>query len=87
MTISALERLKHRSEQLETLLMKGSNVQIIAARELFRLSLVELYEQGFWQANPAEFQIHMRLYRASGPFRFSAPASMSGPDRMVRYTL
>ncbi len=86
MTITAYSRLKDRSEQLEMLLVHGSVVQVIAARELFRLSLVELHEQGYWQQHPAEFKTHMRLYRASGPFRFNAPASRSVPDRTARYS-
>ncbi len=86
MTIAAYEQLKYRSQKLESLLMTGSKIQIMAARELFRLSLVELYEQGFWQQHPNEFKTHMRLYRASGPFRFSVPASTSVPDRMARHS-
>lgn len=86
MTIAAYELLKYRSQKLEALVLAGSNVQIIAARELFRLSLVELHEQGFWQQHPNEFKTHMRLYRASGPFRFSVPASKSVPDRMAQYS-
>lgn len=86
MTIAAYEQLKNRGQKLEALITAGSKVQIMAARELFRLSLVELYEQGFWQQHPSEFKTHIRLYRASGPFRFSAPASTSGPGRMAQYS-
>lgn len=86
MMIAAYVQLKQRSERLETLLMTGCDVQIMAARELFRLSLVELYQQGYWQEHPREFETHMRLYRASGLFRSSALASTSVPDRMVRYS-
>lgn len=86
MTIAAYEQLKRRSQRLEALIRTGSKVQIMAARELFRLSLVELYEQGFWQQHPNEFKTHMRLYRASGPFRFNARASKSVPDKMAQYT-
>jgi len=84
--IAAYAQLKHRSERLETLLIKGCDVQIIAAREMFRLSLVALYEQGYWQEHPNEFKTHMQLYRESGPFRFSALASTSVPDRTARYS-
>ena len=87
MTNAAYVRLKQRGQQLEIALVNGRTVQIIAARELFRLSLVELYDQGFWRENPAEFKSHMRLYRASGPYGFSAPASTSGPDRTAQYNL
>jgi len=86
MTTAAYEQLKYRSQKLEALIMTGSKVQIMAARELFRLSLVELYEQGFWQQHPNEFNTHMRLYRASGPFRFSPRASKSVPDRRAQYS-
>lgn len=82
---AAYAQLRHRSQQLETLLIAGSDVQVIAARELFRLSLVELHEQGYWQQHPNEFKNHMRLYRASGPFRFNAPVSRSVPDKTARY--
>lgn len=85
MTIIARAKLMHRSQQLESMLMKGNSVQIIAARELLRLSLVEMHELGYWRENANQFKAYMRLYRASGPLRFNAPVSMSVPDKTVRY--
>ena len=85
MTIMARARLTHRSQQLETLLIKGNNIQIIAARELLRLSLVELYDLGYWRVHPEQFKIHMRLYRASAAMRFNSPASKSAPDKRDQY--
>lgn len=85
MTILARTKLQHRSEQLQTLLMNGNSVQIIAARELLRLSLVEMHELGYWRAHPDQFQIQMRLYRASAKMMFNPPASMSGPDKRGQY--
>lgn len=81
MTIMAQTKLKHRSEQLQTLLLKGNSVQIIAARELLRLSLVEMHELGHWREYPDKFQAYMRLYRASATIMFNPPASMSAPDK------
>lgn len=85
MTIMARAKLTHRSEQLQTLLMKGNPVQIIAARELLRLSLVEMHELGHWRAYPEQFKIQMRLYRASAKAIFNQPASRSAPDKMGQY--
>jgi hypothetical protein len=85
MTIMARAKLLCRSQQLETMLMNGNSVQIIAARELLRLSLVELHELGYWRENADQLKDYMRLYRASGPLRFNAPVSMSVPDRTARY--
>jgi hypothetical protein len=45
-------KLEHRSAQLQTALMKGNSAEIIAAREVLRLSLVELHESGYWRENP-----------------------------------
>lgn len=81
MIIMAEAKLKHRSEQLQLLLTKGNSVQIIAARELLRLSLVELHELGYWRDYPDRFQTSMRLYRASATIMFNPPASMSVPDK------
>jgi hypothetical protein len=52
MTMMAEAKLEHRSAQLQTALMKGNSAEIIAARELLRLSLVELHESGYWRENP-----------------------------------
>ncbi|OYY68057.1 MAG: hypothetical protein B7Y00_02545 [Sphingomonadales bacterium 17-56-6] len=85
MTAIARAELQRRSAELQTLLMKGSSAQIIAAREKLRLSLVELQELGYWQDNPDEFQIHMRLYRVAAKLMFNPPASMSGLGKKVQY--
>jgi hypothetical protein len=87
MTEFAHKQLKHRSERLRHLLNHGANGEIAAARELLRLSLVELYREGYWQKEPAELQRHMRIYRAAEPHGLSAPESMSAPDKMARYSL
>ncbi len=84
MVITALARLRHRSEQLTAKLAFGTASEIKAMRELLRLSLIELYELGHWREEPEEFKTYMRLYRACGPSRFTAPPSMSAPDRRDR---
>lgn len=84
MTITAHARLQFRSQQLQTVLLNGTSVQIIAARELLRLSLVELHELGFWRDHPDQFQAQMRLYRACAEMRFTPPASKSAPDKKAR---
>ena len=86
MNIMARVKLQHRSEQLQALLMKGNSVQIIAARELLRLSLVEMHELGYWREHPDQFQNEMRLYRASAKIMFNPPASMSEPDKRAQYS-
>ena len=52
MTVMAEAKLELRSVHLQTALMKGNSAEIIAARELLRLSLVELHESGYWRENP-----------------------------------
>lgn len=86
MTISALAKLRHRSEQLTTKLAFGSQSEISAARELLRQSLVELYATGYWREHPEQFKAQMRLYRACAAPRFSVPESMSAPDKMGRHS-
>jgi hypothetical protein len=81
MAIMALAKLKHRSEQLTSKLAFGCAIEVKTARELLRLSLVELYELGHWREQPQQFKNYMRLYRACSPAGFSAPESMSAPDR------
>ena len=85
MTMMAEAKLEHRSAQLQTALMKGNSAEIIAARELLRLSLEEMQESGYWRENPDQLQIQMRLYRISAKMMFNPPASMSGPDKKVQY--
>lgn len=84
MTIMAHAKLTHRSKQLQTQLLQGNDVQIIAARELLRLSLVELHELGYWQEHPEQFKTHMHLYRAAAKINLNLPASMSAPDKTDR---
>lgn len=87
MRIAAEAKLKHRNEQLQALLIKGNSVQIIAARELLRLSLVEMHELGYWREYPDQFKIHMQLYRASATTTLTQQESMFAPDKKVRYSL
>lgn len=82
---AALVKLQHRYERLTTILAFGTATEISAARELLRQSLVELYQLGYWREQPDQFKRHMRLFRASGPDKFTVPASMSAPDRRGRY--
>jgi hypothetical protein len=82
MTIYALAKLKHRSEQMTAKLAFGTKTEIAAARELLRQSLVELYELGHWLQHPDEMRKYMRLYRICGPDYISVPESRSAPDRM-----
>ncbi len=84
MVITALARLRHRSEQLTAKLAFGTAGEIKATRELLRLSLIELYELGHWRKQPEEFKTYMRLYRTCGPNSITAPPSMSAPDRRDR---
>ncbi len=86
MTIYALAKLKHRSEQMTTKLAFGTKTEIAAARELLRQSLVELYELGHWLQHPEQMREYIRLYRICGPDYVSAPESRSAPDRMARYS-
>lgn len=83
MTGSALRTLEHRSNRLRIVLRSGTVTEISAAREMLRLSLVELYGLGHWRNQPNDLQTHMRLYRAA---EVTAPLSMSGPDKMARYS-
>jgi hypothetical protein len=67
-------------------LESGTEFEIKIARELLRLSLVELYELGHWRAQPEQFKTCMRLYRRCETATVSAPPSMSAPDRTGRYS-
>ena len=86
MVITALARLRHRSEQLTAKLAFGTASEVKTTRELLRLSLVELYELGHWREQPEEFKTYMRLYRACGPSSITAPPSTSAPDKRGRYS-
>jgi hypothetical protein len=86
MAIMALAKLQHRSAQLKIKLAFGTTTEITAARELLRQSLVELYELHYWRKQPEQFKIHMQLYRACRASNFSAPESMSAPDRRDQYS-
>ncbi|MCX7267169.1 MAG: hypothetical protein NTU75_01375 [Sphingomonadales bacterium] len=57
MTVMAEAKLELRSVHLQTALMKGNSAEIIAARELLRLSLEEMQESGYWRENPDQLQI------------------------------
>ena len=57
MTVMAEAKLEHRSVHLQTALMKGNSAEIIAARELLRMSLVELHESGYWRENPDQLDL------------------------------
>ena len=85
MTVMAEAKMQHRSVQLQTALMKGNSAEIIAARELLRLSLEEMQGSGYWREHPDQRQIQMRLNRISAKMMFNPPASMSGPDKKVQY--
>ena len=87
MTVMAEAKMQHRSVQLQTALMRGNSAEIIAARELLRLSLEEMQGSGYWREHPDQLQIQMRLYRISAKMMFNPPASMSGPDKMAQYSL
>lgn len=82
---AALAKLQHRCERLTSILTFGTATEISAARELLRQSLVELYQLGYWREQPDQFKRHMRLFRASSSNQFSAPVSMSAPDRRGQY--
>jgi hypothetical protein len=70
MADAALRTLHHRSEQLRKKLRSGTHTEVKAAREMLRLSLVELYALGYWQAQPEKLHDYMRLYRtAEADFR------------------
>ena len=84
--INALARLRHRAKQLSAKLSAGTATEVLAARELLRQSLVELYEFGYWREQPDQFKYYMQLYRACRPVEFNAPPSMSAPDRTARYS-
>ena len=86
MSITARAKLAHRSQQLQKLLLNGNTVQIIAARELLRLSLVEMHEIGYWREHPEQFKTEMQLYRASAKVMFSPPASMSALGKRTQCT-
>ena len=75
MTVMAEAKMQHRSVQLQTALMRGNSAEIIAARELLRLSLVELHESGYWRENPDQLDFQMRLYRVAAKMMFNPPSS------------
>jgi tRNA(Met) C34 N-acetyltransferase TmcA len=83
MTGRALRTLAHRSERLRAALSDGTATEIKAAREMLRLSLIELYGLGHWRNKPNDLQNHMHLFRAAEP---SAQPSKSEPDRTARYS-
>lgn len=85
MADTALRTLRHRSEQLRDKLRSGTHGEVKAAREMLRLSLVELYGLGYWQAQPDQLRDYVRLYRSAEERNASAPPFMSEPGRMVRY--
>ena len=82
MVISALARLRHGSAQLKAKLTLGTATDVASAREMLRLSLVELYQLGYWREHSDEFRIHIQMFRAKTAMRFSVQQSMSGLDRM-----
>jgi len=87
MAEAALSTLRHRSEQLRIKLRSGTQTEVKAAREMVRLSLVELYGLGYWQVHPEQLRDYMRLYRAVEASAVTAPESSSGLGRMARYSL
>ena len=86
MAESTLRTLNHRSDQLRIKLRSGTNTEVNAAREMMRLSLVELYGLGYWHTHPDALRDYMRLYRAATEMSANAPLSKSAPDRMARYS-
>ncbi len=82
MTIYAVAKLRHRSEQFTTTLVFGTKTEIAAVRELLRQSLVELYQLGYWRDHPEEMRRYMRLYRMCAGGSINGPASRSAPDKM-----
>lgn len=86
MAEAALRTLHHRSEQLRKKLRSGNDTEVTAAREMVRLSLVELYGLGYWQAHPEALRDYMRLYRAAKEMSANATPSKTAPDRMARYS-
>jgi hypothetical protein len=84
----ALRKLRSRDSYLRLKLQGGTAGEIARAREQFRLSLVELYELGYWRERPDLLRGHMRLFRAcrSLDSKLSAPRSMSAPDKMAQYS-
>ena len=82
MTIYAVAKLRHRSEQLTSKLVFGTKTEIAAVRELLRQSLVELHQLGYWRDHPEEMRRYMRLYRMCAHGSISVPASRSAPDKM-----
>lgn len=86
MVISALARLRHRSAQLNAKLTSGTATELASARELLRLSLVELYEIGHWRQHPDEFRYYMRLFRGHICHDIIALPSMSGLGRTDQHS-
>lgn len=82
MTDRALRTLEHRNERLRAALNGGTATEIRAAREMLRLSLIELYRLGHWRGQPNDLQNHMRLFRSAEP---TESPSMTAPDKMARY--
>jgi hypothetical protein len=80
-----LINLQQRSDRLQRTLNCGTTLEVKSAREMLRLSLVELYAAGHWQKHPGDMQKYMRIYR-SAETCVSAPASSSAPGRMARYS-
>jgi len=87
MAEAALRTLHHRSDKLRNMLCSGTQTEVKAAREMVRLSLVELYGLGYWQAHPEQLRDYMRLYRKVEASAVTAPESSSELGRMARYSL
>jgi len=85
MADAALRTLHHRSDKLRQKLHSGTHIEVKAAREMLRLSLIELHGLGYWQAKPEQLRDYMRLYRAAERRNAIESPSMSGPGRMARY--
>lgn len=82
---TALNTLRHRSQRLSERQKAGTSLEVNAARELMRRSLVELYELGHWQDHPEQLRDYMDIYRASDSgVDFTVTASMSAPDRRAQ---
>ncbi len=84
----ALSALQHRSQQLRLALESGVASDIRVARENVRLSIVELYNLGYWRDRPQSFRSYIQLYRLCRCLdtSLSVPPSRSVPDRMARYS-
>ncbi|MGB5078867.1 MAG: hypothetical protein WBO17_15415 [Sphingorhabdus sp.] len=80
-------KLDRRSAQLKFKLTNGSQAEIDMARELLRLSLVELYELGYWRDQPHQFRTYMRLFRTSRAGSVNVLPSMSAIDKRAPHIL